>query len=712
MKLILGVLLLIPSVLVAAPPATAAPGPSATTPAAAPTRSLAVTGTGVATYPAFDQSIERYGITTTAASTGTVKVAAGTSDTHGTIRINGRTAPNGTRTIKGLTEGDEISVIVTDSSSTSTYSLIYLPADLHSLTRTGTQPDTGELTLLTLGLWGGSTPFYEVAVDENGVPTTVHKEATSAMDFKRQPNGELSVSRGSATGPGKQGSAVVTLGDDLAETARHETVAPLKNTDGHDSILREDGTRYFVSYEPNPESGLTDAVIQQVDADENTLFEWNASDHIDPATETVIGDGNPDYAHINSIQIMDDGDILASFRHFSAVFKIARTAHDGYAEGDIVWKLGGRHSTFAFEDGEGGPCAQHTASQLDNGHILVFDNGSWSLGGAHPLCINPADRTGDTIPRTTTRITEYAIDETTMEASLFWEYTHVGQFAIFAGSAERLPNGNTLVGWASSRDAVVSEINPDKEVVWELKDPTADPNSRQFTYRADRTTIADAIDPKVELPVKEGHAYHRGQVARPAYSCTDRGGSSLESCELTGMVGDRLDTSRPGTHEVTVTATDGAGNTEVVSRSYEVVANRPDAMLKAKGERNYVGNNVYGRASRQQIVQKVSRTERTAVSVVRLQNDSALADRFRVSGTSGNGKFRVVYRVGGKNVTAKLVSGTFRTPTLKPGKQLTMKVKVTRSDKARRGDKRVVKVKATASHDSTYDTVKAINKAR
>ncbi|KRF19996.1 hypothetical protein ASG90_19930 [Nocardioides sp. Soil797] len=711
MKLILAALLLVPSALVTTP-STAAPT-SAAQVTAAPAHSLTVTGAGVATYPAFKPSIERYGITTTAASNGTVKVTAGTGERNGTIRIDGRPAPTGQRTVRGLAAGDEISVIIEDSSGTSAYSLIYLPTDLHAVTASGSQPAPQELTLLTLGLWGGGTPFYEVAVDANGVPATVHEEATSAMDFKRQPNGELSVSRGSATSPGKTGSAVVTLGDDLSPTGSHETQG-LKNTDGHDSILMEDGTRYFVSYEPNAESGLTDAVIQQVDADGNKLFEWNTSDHVTPRDESVIEETNPDYAHINSIQIMDDGDILASFRHFSAVFKIARTPRAGFAEGDIVWKLGGHDSSFEFDEGEGGPCAQHTASQLDDGHILIFDNGSWTFGGAHPLCINPADRAGDTIPRPTTRITEYAIDETTMEASLVWEYTHVGQFAIFAGSAERLPNGNTLVGWASSRDAVVSEINPDKEVVWELKDPTADLNSRQFTYRADRTTIPDATDPTVELPVTDGAAYDGNEVVRPAYTCTDRGGSSLQSCVTTGMQGDRLDTSTPGEHTVSVTATDGAGNTATVTRHYSVgELHRPDATIRKQGSKKFVGDGIHGRAKPGQIVTyDLRRARNTQVVQVRIGNDGNVAERFWLAGAKGSAKFRMKYVANGTNVTRKVVAGTFRTPTIRPGKHWTMTVRVTRTAKARKGDARKFNLQATSPAHRPKDAVALRVRAR
>ena len=93
--------------------------------------------------------------------------------------------------------------------------------------------------------------------------------------------------------------------------------------------------------------------------------------------------------------IMDDGDVLASFRNLSQVLKIAWTAHDGFAQGEVVWRLGGRRSDFTFVDTDssflGGPCAQHAATELPDGHILLYDDGSWPTV---PMCIDPANPPG------------------------------------------------------------------------------------------------------------------------------------------------------------------------------------------------------------------------------------------------------------------------------------------------------------------------------
>jgi len=48
-------------------------------------------------------------------------------------------------------------------------------------------------------------------------------------------------------------------------------------------------------------------VIQEVDAAGSIVHTWNSADHMDPATETTSLSTAEDYAHINSIRVMDDG---------------------------------------------------------------------------------------------------------------------------------------------------------------------------------------------------------------------------------------------------------------------------------------------------------------------------------------------------------------------------------------------------------------------
>ena len=131
------------------------------------------------------------------------------------------------------------------------------------------------MVMLTLGLWVQPSPFFEAAVDANGVPVYVASQASS-MDLKRQPSGHYSVARVT----GATGADIVELNEQFREVARYRT-AGLVHTDGHDSVLLPDGSRYLLAYEPNVATGRTDAVIQHLGVDGQVLFEWNSQDHVD-----------------------------------------------------------------------------------------------------------------------------------------------------------------------------------------------------------------------------------------------------------------------------------------------------------------------------------------------------------------------------------------------------------------------------------------------
>src|SRR5687767_12931691 len=82
--------------------------------ASAPVHIMTVSGAGVAMYPAFDPTVERYGVTTTDATGGSVLVTATTSDPSGSVRVNGRRTSGGSTPVTGLIAGDEISVLIED----------------------------------------------------------------------------------------------------------------------------------------------------------------------------------------------------------------------------------------------------------------------------------------------------------------------------------------------------------------------------------------------------------------------------------------------------------------------------------------------------------------------------------------------------------------------------------------------------------------------
>ena len=399
MMRVLGSLLLSVSLLVV-------PAAGSSEAAVAPVHDIEVSGTGVGMYPAFSSAVERYGVTTTAATLGSLTIEASTSDPNGVVLFDGVPTPSGTTTVDDLEVGDEVSVMIKDSAGTAVHALVYLPPQFPAMTANvpATAASSTSDVTLNVSRYALGTPNFEAALDRNGVPGTCGPSRTPTSpptSSQSARTGNYLVARSPTPTSGRTGSQIVELDAGFEETGRTFETVGLVDTDQHDVILRPDGSRILLAYEPNSSTGLTDSVIQEVNPQGQVVYTWNTGDHMVPADETVTP-ALADYAHINSIQFTASGDILASFRNLSTVLKIAWVDHGGGVDrGDIIWRLGGRSSDFEFvDDPFGGPCAQHTANELANGHILLFDNGSDDLGASPPCASTRRTPTG---PGTTGR---------------------------------------------------------------------------------------------------------------------------------------------------------------------------------------------------------------------------------------------------------------------------------------------------------------------
>ena len=675
-------------------------------PAALPAQAihqLELTGVGTTTYPSFTPDITRYGVRTTADTLGTVTVTASTDDPAGRVFVDGALA-TGPVEVTGLDVGDEVSVIFKDPGTPAQHhSLIYLPVGFPVLAATGSPTGT-DSTLMTLNPFGGNPDRWMVALDGNAVPRAVRRYTGNRHDLKRLDNGHYSVSQNVAL---PAGNVILELDDDFQEIERRSTDG-LQNTDFHDSLLLPDGSRVLMAYEPNGVTGNYDSVFQEIDPSGELAFEWSTGDHVDLATERV-GLGT-DYSHMNSIQRMSDGDYLVSMRHLSSVFKIAREARPGFAEGDIVWRLGGRLSDFDLtSDPLGGPCAQHTATETAPGRILMFDNGS-----DNRLCVDPADPAGPATDRLLSRVVEYALDETDPDnpvATVVDEYAPPGgRFVPFAGSSERLDNGNTLIGWTNHPDGIATELDADFEPIWDM---TA---SAGFgSYRAHRGETPDVLAPEVTLSTPtDGATYAYGAQVIAAYGCTDGGGSSLVECSGPAEEGSTIDTSAPGEHTFTVTAEDGDGNVTTTSRSYvvgpaPVVVPTPSptpppapTVPPVPTETPTVAptpavDHDAGLGVRRGARARLTAGSPRAKAVVVLRNDGTVADRFTLRGPRSSRTVRVRYKLGGDNVTSAVRRGRLTTASLEPGERVVLKVLLTRRVAA--DGRRTLRVRARSVGD-------------
>jgi hypothetical protein len=182
-----------------------------------------------------------------------------------------------------------------------------------------------------------------------------------------------------------------------------------------------------------------------------------------------------------------------------------------------------------------------------------------------------------------------------------------------------------------------------------------------------------------------------GTALTADFGCADRGGSSLQACSGDVQSGGLLDTSTPGPHTVHLTATDGAGHTTSVTRSYTVTAT-----YQPRWTDHRVRTRLGGRRAG------------TRVTVV---NAGTYADRFTLLGSGGSPRVDVRYKVGRKDVTREVRRGLLRTPLLQPGQSFVLRVVGLRTDRTRAGVHRTFRVRATSLTNQSRDGVKVVVRA-
>lgn len=161
-----------------------------------------------------------------------------------------------------------------------------------------------------------------------------------------------------------------------------------------------------------------------------------------------------DVFHTNTIGIIDrainglcrNGDLLISVRELDLIGIVDITKEE------LVWSWG-----------PGSLRCQHHPTLLENGNILIFDNGC-ERGYSRIVELNPFTK------------------------EIVWEYKDSHFFTSTGGANQRLPNGNTLITQTSS--GRVFEITKSGNIVWEFYSPeikTAE-RKRAGIYRMMRIT--------------------------------------------------------------------------------------------------------------------------------------------------------------------------------------------------------------------------------
>jgi hypothetical protein len=217
----------------------------------------------------------------------------------------------------------------------------------------------------------------------------------------------------------------------------------------HDLDLSPDGKIHVLTREPvlvpriHPEEPVLLDFISTLSADGEFL------DRIDilaafegsvyaSCLDQVAASG--DILHTNTLERLDgslahrspvfrEGNFLISIRELNTIAIVDAETRL------VVWALSGMWM------------AQHQPTLLANGHLLLFDN-KGCLGRSKVLEIDP------------------------LSQAIHWMYEdRPGRplFSALCGSAQRLANGNTLITESDNGRAL--EVNPEKAIVWEYRNP-------------------------------------------------------------------------------------------------------------------------------------------------------------------------------------------------------------------------------------------------
>ena len=183
-------------------------------------------------------------------------------------------------------------------------------------------------------------------------------------------------------------------------------------------------------------------LITEITPTGEVVWEWRSWEHLNYEEDVICPmENRREWTHQNALNITPDEDLIVSFRQISTVGIVDKSS------GDFRWKWG-----------PGNISHQHHPTMLDNGHILLFDNGS------HHARAVPYSRVIE-------------VDTTTNQIE--WEYKADPPFSFFSpliSSAQRLANGNTLI--CEGCCGRMFEVTYNREIVWEYINPFFKPGAR------------------------------------------------------------------------------------------------------------------------------------------------------------------------------------------------------------------------------------------
>ncbi len=250
------------------------------------------------------------------------------------------------------------------------------------------------------------------------------------------------------------------------------------SADGHEFLITPQNTALILSYTTAvanltsiggpADQTVIDGVVQEVDiATGKVLFQWNSADHV-PYSESEqplpASASTPwDWFHINAVHLDTDGNLLIDARDTWTTYKVNRF------NGNIIWQLGGKDSSFTLKAGPG--------QVLDNSkEIFAWQHDPEAVGRDVYTFFDNESAGVPQLPYS--RAITVKLDERSRVATLIASDDQPeGLSAPSQGNAQTNLAGNLVVGWGAL--PYFSEFSPSGRLLFNAEFPTG-----VNTYRA------------------------------------------------------------------------------------------------------------------------------------------------------------------------------------------------------------------------------------
>jgi Arylsulfotransferase (ASST) len=243
--------------------------------------------------------------------------------------------------------------------------------------------------------------------------------------------------------------------------------------DLHDIQITPRGSAFLTAYSPiyadlssvgGPSNGtLLDAILQEVDIGTGlVMFEWHAYGHVglgDSYSHAPRSAGEPwDYFHLNAVSPdpWGDGNFIISARNTWTAYEI------DHVTGAILWRVGGKRSSFRMGPGTG-TAWQHDVRWQPDHTLTFFDNGA--------------------VPKehSQSRVIRERIDWPHRAVALVGREVHTP--ALLSGSQgndQLLSDGSSFVGWGE--EPYFTEFSPSGQTLLDGRLPPTGQSYRAYRF--------------------------------------------------------------------------------------------------------------------------------------------------------------------------------------------------------------------------------------